>query len=81
MVSLESTLYDVGDMIVEKGTYLDDMIFICNGECDLYGLHKLDNGDKLRQKVVTLKEGSWFGDYQILLNVKSSWQMEASRES
>lgn len=30
--------------------------------------------------VVKLKEGSWFGDYQILLNVKSSFDLEAHEE-
>ena len=81
MISLESSLYDLGDLIVDKGEFLTDLIFIVQGECDLYGIDKLKNGDKIRQKVVRLKEGSWFGDYQILLDVKSTWQMEASQVS
>ena len=28
-------------------------------------------------KAVTLKGGSWFGDYQVLLNVKTDWDMIA----
>ena len=63
MISLESSLYDLGDLIVDKGEFLTDLIFIVQGECDLYGIDKLKNGDKIRQKVVRLKEGSWFGDY------------------
>ena len=36
------------------------------------------NDSALKIPVVKLKTGSWFGDYQILLRVKSSWRMEAS---
>ena len=50
-----------------------------HGECDIYGVHTMKNDEKLKLKVVTLKKGSWYGDYQILLNVKSSWILEATR--
>ena len=77
MVNLDSSLYDFGASLVQKGEMLDDLIFIVEGKCDLYGVHKMPNGEKFRQKVVRLKKGAWFGDYQILLDVKSSWEMEA----
>ena len=31
--------------------------------------------------MVTLKEGAWFGDYQIMLSVKSNWELKAGRSS
>ena len=32
-----------------------------------------------RIKSVTLREGSWFGDYHILTNIKSNFELKASR--
>ena len=36
--------------------------------------------DELRIPIVKLKEGSWFGDYQIMLNVRSTWDLQATKE-
>ena len=58
---------------------VENLIFIIQGECSLYGELKMLNQEQFRVKVVQLKEGSWYGDYQILLNVKSTWQLEASK--
>ena len=42
----------------------------------LYGYEQW-GGETYRFKVTTLKKGSWFGDYQIMVNVESSWDLEA----
>ena len=78
MVSLESSLYDIGDEIIQKGEKIRGLIFIINGHCDLYGIKRMSNDEKLKLKVVRLKTGSWYGDYQILLNTRSSWTLEAA---
>ena len=33
----------------------------------------------IRFPIVKLKEGSWFGDYQIMLNVRTMFELEAFR--
>ena len=53
--------------------------FIVKGQCTLYGIHQKGYKDFLKIPVVRLNEGSWFGDYQMLLSIKSDWQLEASR--
>ena len=35
----------------------------------------------LRFKAVTLPKGSWYGDYQILLNITTNWDVEAGLDS
>ena len=32
-------------------------------------------------EAVTLKGGSWFGDYQVMLNVKTDWDLVAGEHS
>ena len=58
---------------------MDDLHFIVQGQCQLFGVHKMQN-DELRIPIVKLKEGSWFGDYQIMLNVRSTWDLQATKE-
>ena len=38
------------------------------------------NKEMIRFPLVKLREGSWYGDYQIMLNVKSTWELEATKE-
>ena len=33
----------------------------------------------IRLPIVKLKEGSWFGDYQIILNVRTMFELQAFR--
>ena len=33
--------------------------------------------EKFRFQAVSLNKGSWFGDYQILLNIPCTWDIEA----
>ena len=35
--------------------------------------------ETFRIKVVTLKEGSWYGDYQIMVFQNSAWQLKAGK--
>ena len=46
------------------------------GVMHLYGTSKW-NGIVFRHKCVTLKKGSWYGDYQILTHVTSDWELVA----
>ena len=40
----------------------------------------MQNNELISVPIVKFKEGSWFGDYQIMLNVRSSWDLQATRE-
>ena len=39
MVNLESSLYDVGDVIVNHSEKVNDLIFIQSGSVELSGIH------------------------------------------
>ena len=43
-------------------------------------MHKKQDDELIRIPIVKLKEGSWFGDYQIMLKVRSSWDLQATKE-
>ena len=70
VTGMESKLFGKGERIFAKGSPVNDFVFIYYGACNLYGYYAL-NQEALRFKVVTLKKGSWFGDYQILLDIPS----------
>ena len=78
MISLQSSLYNVGDVIVDNGDKMDFCYFIVKGQCTLSGIHKQGENEYLRVPVVKLRDGGWYGDYQILLSVKSDWHLEAT---
>ena len=37
------------------------------------------DGDPIKVRVIELSEGSWFGDYQILFNMVSNWDLVAQK--
>lgn len=37
ITNLESSLFDIGDVIIEKGSFIKDLIFMINGGCELNG--------------------------------------------
>ena len=41
MVNLESSLYDVGDVIVKCSEKVNDLIFIQSGSVELSGIHSV----------------------------------------
>ena len=41
MVNLESSLYDVGDVIVSHNEKVNDLIFIQSGSVELCGIHSV----------------------------------------
>ena len=81
MVSLDATLYTVGDQILKRGQNVEDVYFIIQGNCSLSArfLKKdKDTRELMTFNLVTLHEGSWYGDYQDLLNTKSYWDFHVS---
>ena len=81
VTNLSSQLYMEHEKIFEYGRPLDSLVFASVGSLDLHGYFKMHDGDVVRQKVVTIPPGGWFGDYQILLNLRSSWDLEAGQKN
>ena len=82
MVSLDSTLYSVGTNIISSGQRIDQVYFIIQGCCSLSGLHlRKDTKETMRFELVKLDEGSWYGDYQVLMNTSSNWEMDVCSAS
>ena len=71
--NLDSSLYKPGDIILEQSTKVENLIMVSKGKCNLYGFFP----DQTKVMVVGLSERSWYGDYQIMLNLESSFQLEA----
>ena len=42
MTNLESYLYDIGDLIIEKGSDVKGLIFLINGDCQLNGFTEFE---------------------------------------
>ena len=51
-------------------------MFIHVGMAHIYGDFEW-NDEQMRLKIVSLRSGSWFGDYQIMLGQASNWDLEA----
>ena len=56
---------------------MEEIFFINHGRAEIIGTYKKKGEEEVKVSVVELKEGSWFGDYQILLNMKSNWDLIA----
>ena len=37
ITNLESSLFDLGDQIIAQDTYIQELIFLINGKCELNG--------------------------------------------
>ena len=56
-----------------------DLIFIAQGTVKLYGFYENSDGDLQRMVIVRLREGSWYGDFQVLMDCDSSFELEAHK--
>ena len=72
MTSLDSQLYKPGALILESDQKVDNLILIAQGKCFLNGFIR-SGPTGTSDTVVTLVkliEGSWYGDFNILLDVE-----------
>ena len=76
---MSSKLYEHRDLVIEEGKHVRELVFFHVGVCHLYKTTKIA-GESMRLKVVTLKIGGWFGDYQIMLDLPSTWDLEAGSD-
>ena len=63
-------------MIIHENDYVPELIIAATGKLKLYGFYD-SRGEKHKMHVVTLPTRSWYGDFQILLNIESTFQIEA----
>ena len=75
VINLDMELYQPGETIVTPGQQIENLRFVYQGSCLLYGKDSFESKDEFF--VCKLPTGSWFGDYQILLNLKNTWRLVA----
>ena len=79
LTQLDSRLYEPGEIIMERNSRVRDLIFIAQGTCKLFGFYEQKDGDLIRMVIVRLREGSWYGDFQVLMDCESSFELEAHK--
>ena len=53
-------------------------MLIQSGTCDLNGFIETKAGNTLKTQIVRLPECSWYGDFSILLDIESNFELEAA---
>ena len=59
---------------------VENLVLIAKGTCHLYGFNEIDDDNIEKILIVKLKKQSWFGDFQIMLDLEMSFQLEAGEE-
>ena len=78
LTQLDSVLYEPGEVIVGYKNQVHDLFFIAQGVASLNGYFDNSEGETKKMCIVRLREGSWYGEFQILLGVESNFELEAS---
>ena len=73
--ALHCTFWDAFAPIIEKNKAPDGVYFIFGGHCLLTSTYEIEGQDYGFQ--IKLPERSWFGDYQVLMNSTSTFNMIA----
>lgn len=77
LTNLDSRIYEIGQVVVENDNKVESVVLIQSGRCNLNGWIN-SRGDRFKVCVVSLLESSWFGDFQILLDFESTFELEAA---
>ena len=80
LTQLTMSLYRPGDIILRQNEKVEDLILIEKGSCNLYGFQKYE-GEIEKLLIAKLIEFGWYGDYHILLEVESKFELEAGKIS
>ena len=80
VTNLSAKMFRSEEMIFRRNDKVDKFVFIYVGVAHLYGYDTLQNGEVIRQKTITLKKGSWFGDFQIMLDKATTWDVQAGSD-
>ena len=71
--SLTCQFYDPGQILIAMNRMVDGVHFIFEGFCKLTSTYHIEGqefGFSLR-----LPTGSWYGDYQVLMDTPSTWNL------
>ena len=71
VANLDSRLFETGHVLIEENEKVKDLIVVGEGKLKLFGFYE-ERDERTKMLIVKLPECSWFGDYQILLNLESS---------
>lgn len=80
VTKLKSQMHDPGDLIIERGQELKELHLVAQGKCELYGYFTDNTGEEFRALIVNLPTCSWYGDFQIMLDIKTTFELYASTE-
>ena len=72
LTHLDSELYKPGEIIVPFDGKIEEMIVVASGNLNLYGLYD-HRGETHKMLIAHLPYQSWYGDFQIFLNVESTF--------
>ena len=75
IINMKCKLFRKDEKLIQRGDTVDHIYFLHFGCARLYGYLERPGQDTIRFKVMTLKKGSWFGDYNIMLNLPSNWDL------
>ena len=75
LTNLDQELYDPGEVILAANKPIEDLIIIHTGHCNLYGFQPSEEKGMPDDKhlIVRLQKRSWYGEFQILLDLDSSF--------
>lgn len=73
---MRSNIYNRGENILLKGDSIESLIMFYSGFANLVGYFDWKD-ETLQLEAVKLKEGSWYGDYQIMLYGQSEFDLVA----
>ena len=74
LTNLDCAMYKPGDVIIHAKKPVDDLVIIEQGYCRLYAFTpSRDKTYEEKNLVVKLCRSSWYGEFQILLNLDSSF--------
>lgn len=76
LTNLHCAIFLEGNKLIEFGKPVYNLNIFMKGSVNLYGYGKL-NGEEHRVMLSRLPVGSWYGDYQILMNTNSNFDIEA----
>ena len=78
LTNLESHLYSPGQVILQRNEKVEALMLIQSGTCDLNGFIETKAGNTLKTQIVRLPESSWYGDFSILVDCESQFELEAA---
>ena len=73
LTNLDMSLYEPGHVIIDKGEDVEELRVVVSGKCLLFGYYSSKDGEEHKALITKIPEKGWFGDFQILLDLESTW--------